>query len=234
MNKNYFIAAICALFAFTTSCETEPVDPYISGIHNPVLNPSSTDYLPRELNNEWHYKTNGVLETAPYKISGSANIEAGAWYIFDGSLFLPKNTTADSFLRKVENDYYLRFENVVGENTTQTPYEVLVLKENLLTGETWNQEVNNHISYTELNLNDVPQRTRIENKVIAKDVAMTINGVRYEKVVNIEAKYFDASDNTYLYTISTWFAKEVGVARQLITNGNDFSQTKVLQDYIVN
>jgi hypothetical protein len=234
MKKNYFVTALFALFVFTTSCETEPVDPYLSGINNPVLNPSSSDYFPRELNNVWKYKTNGILDSTEISIANSSVIGSGAWYNLSGDLFLPKNHSASSFVRKVEGDYYIRLENLTSPTTIQTPYEVIILKENAQTGETWNQEITNTISYTEQNIADVPQRIKIENTIVAKDVAMTINGVRYNSVVNVSSRFSDGSNNTYKYTINTWFEKGVGVVRQVLTNEDDYTVTKVLQDYTIN
>lgn len=234
MKKNYFIAALFALFALTTSCETEPVDPYLSGINNPVLNPSNTDYFPREINNEWHYKTNGILDSLGIAIANSTIIGNGAWYNLSGQLFLPQEHKASTFLRKVEGDYYLRFENLISSTSIQSPFELIIIKENLGVGETWTQEFNNTISYTDLNVLDVPQRTKVVNTVVSKDIAMNINGVRYNSILYISSVYSDAGNNTYKYTINTWFEKGVGVVRQVVTNEDDYTLTKVLQDYTIN
>ena len=234
MKKNYFVAALFALFAFTTSCETEPVDPYLTGINNPVLNPSNTDYFPREINNFWHYKTNGILDSLEVTIANSSVIGNGAWYNLSGELFLPKDHKASTFLRKVEGDYYLRFENLITPTTAQTPYELIILKENVAEGDTWTQEITNSISYTEQEIADVPQRIKIENTVVSKNVAMTINGVRYNNVVYVSSTYTDGGNNTYKYTINTWFEKGVGIVRQVVTNNDNYTATKVLQDYIIN
>lgn len=242
------------------SCDTEPVDPVLvdnnenpnpnnPNPNNPNNPGSSTgDYWPMAVNNEWVFVEGGELNE-PMKIVGTETISGATYYKINYS-FVDAGSdgmtgTANTGIRKNGADYSMRVSvEVPDENGIQinvSPYEFIVLKDDLAAGGTWSQSVVQTTTYvTELPIPMPPIELMLNftGTILEKDVTATVNGETYNNVIKVKLNQEVTLDpnlgggTTTTETI-LWYAKDIGPIRSQSTGGG-LNILQELDSYIIN
>ena len=237
------------------SCDTEPVDSELVGNEeneNPNPNPSDPnnpgepgtstgDYWPMAVNNEWVFLEDGDLND-PMKITGTENINGATYYKINYS-FVDAGTdsmtgTADTGLRKNGGEYSMRVSVNVpdqeGIEINVTPYEFIVLKDNLAAGQTWTQSVIQTTTYVGIPMPPIELTINFTGTILEKDVTATVNGVTYDNVIKVKlAQQVNMMGQITNTESVLWYAKNVGPIRSQSTGGGlDILQE--LDSYVVN
>ena len=240
------------------SCETEPVDSELVGDNpeNPNPNnpnnpnnpgPSSGDYWPMAVNNEWVFEIDGDVQE-PMEISGTENIEGNTYYTINYN-FEEAGTggltgTTHTNLRKNGGDYLMRVSvdmpDEMGFTVTVTPFEYIIFKDNLEVGGTWSQTVT---QVTTMESEDFPMpipptvlTIEFDGTILEKDVTATVNGVTYEDVIKVKVMQtatLELNPVSIVVDSEIWFAKGVGPIKSVaVANGTTTVQE--LDSYQVN
>lgn len=239
MNKIKILAFLLAALPFV-SCETEPVDPYLSGAFDSEVVTSFDDYFPRNTNNVWRYKTNGRLDSTSVVMSGAVPYEDAMWFKMNHGFDALQPENAENLVKRIEDDYlFVTAPVTVTERTTSlkfiiSSYKYLILKENLAQGATWNQTVNYKYSPFGFEMPEVDKKFLVESTIIEKNIPVTVNGNRYENVIHVKHVFKDFYSQDLIMQQSFWLAKGVGVIRTLSEYENGTTTTKVLDSYTVN
>ena len=257
----------------TTSCDYEALDPAIDTtiVENPTTpgeNPGGTpgetpggenpggenpgggtsgDYLPLAINNRWSYsRSNGeeynILLTEVntfgglpyYKYSASAGSEAGVG-------------AADFWFAKSAGSYFLRTGTVtftVGTfSGTQTGSEMIILKDNLAVGETWEGSYEVTTTYTDPSIPSIEMQNEFTGTILEKGVSAAVNNVTYPDVIKVRiertATMFLNNTNAGVTEVTTvyWFAKNVGIIKTIhdeTSSAGTTSYTDNLVGYALN
>lgn len=254
MNKIKLIAGIFLfLISFTfISCENEPIDASIdlsngggSGGNGGGGGGTSTgDYWPTALNNQWVFKTDGVVQ-APMKMISINSIGGNTYYTFDqlfGASSGGTSAAVVSRLRKNSGDYYLKIEDFtfdtgLGITGTLTGYEMLLLKDYLNATQTWSGSFTQTATFT--GLPSTTQATNYTGQILERDAAVTVNGVNYTNVIKMkitQSVTVMGSPGTNVVT-EYWFSKNIGPIKSVTVSTDDTgsqTSTSELQSYIVN
>lgn len=264
MKKNFFrvLVALCVLSA-TVSCDVEPVDPEVvsqnpdngggnNGGGNNGGGSSSGDYWPMAINNQWQYESSEPQNDDPMKIIATQTIGGKLYYKINYA-FTDAGTddltgTATTYLRKENGIYYERVEvnipDTNGMEVTVSPYEFIMLKDNLAVGQGWTETVTQTTSY-EMNIPDFPidmpdAVTTIDftGTIQEKGISVTVNGTTYNDVIKVKVEQditvsmtgvpsMDSSAVSYI-----WFAKNVGPIKAISTSSElGYSNTMELVSY---
>lgn len=259
MNKLKLIAGIfIILISFTfTSCEVEPIDSAIE-LTDPGTGgggggggggtggggTSTGDYWPTALNNQWIFKTDGVVQ-APMKMISINSIGGKTYYTFDqlfGASSEGTSAAVVSRLRKNSGDYYLKIEDFtfdtgLGITGTLTGYEMLLLKDYLNVGQTWTGSFTQTATFT--GLPSTTQATTYTGQILERDASVTVNGVSYTNVIKMKITQVVTVSGAPASNVVTeyWFSKNIGPVKSVTVStdsGTSETTTSELQSYIVN
>lgn len=256
MKKISFLAL--AVFALSFySCNVEPVDP--AALANAANNPggggngggnngggggsgSTGDYYPAALNNQWRYKTNGVLDTDPMKIVQVVNTGGVTVYKFNPqnpTTSLGNTSSTTLSLKKINGDYiYIVDGTTVGAGTptgyTATGFEYTVLKDYLNVGQTWTGTYSQVIDYNDPNFPDITQVANYTGEILGKDLTITVNGQTYPNVIHMKLsqEYTILGMPIGATETEVWYAKNVGPVKSELLGLTSY--TKELDSYILN
>lgn len=182
---------------------------------------TADDYWPRAIGNSWTFNTiNNEVEA--YTIVGTETLDGNEYYTFD-DLF-----DAPSWLRKNGTDYYVRalFSGEVGGIAfTSTPFEVKMIKDDAIVGETWQSEVSYTISY-DGGIPDVDVDATYDFEMIERDISRTVEGVNYTNVIHIETVVNAIGT---IVTVQYYYAKDIGMIEYITDTG-----TASLMEYTLN
>ncbi len=232
MRKLIFSLYFLTSFIFISCDSDSNSDPKPS---NPVTN-NNGDYWPTAINNVWNYSGK---ENESHKIISTELINNKQYYKFDlvnestqnGSL------TGNTFLRKESGNYIYRYGqfniNANGIIGTTTPFEFIILKDNIDVNQTWSDKYKYSVTTT-YDFNGTMQSYTVETQykgtILAKNIKATVENKIYDNVIkiNIEQKatsqgQVDKSNTEY------WFAKDIGLIK-IISN----SVTQNLSSYTLN
>lgn len=261
-NFNHFMKKLGLLIVtlFTlVSCSTEPVDPALlstlstgggngsgggTGGGGTGGGGSSTgDYYPAALNNQWLYKTNGVLDANPNKMVQVVSNNGQTYYKFNainatgtqGSV-----ANAQYSLRKNSGDYFYKYEPMtIGAGTpteaTSTGYEVLILKDYLNVNQTWTGNYSYTVTYTNPMIPAQTQDVSYTGKILERDINYSVEGQNYTNVIHIKIDQVFSIMGTPMQTTSSeiWYAKNVGIIKSILS-GNGLANTQTLSSYTLN
>lgn len=265
MRKFRNLSAFVVLFTALSfiSCETEPVDSDLISQNpdeNPGTNPdtdpgtdpgtSSGDYWPMALNNQWVFTQDGE-ELQPMIIS-SSEVVAGVTYYKVDQFFEQAGTddltgTAVVRLSKTGGNYSVKINvDIPAEEgmptITVSPYEYIVLKDNLNAGQGWTQDVTQTTTFDIPGFPPVEMNIHYEGTILEKDVTAVVDGVTYNNV--IKSKVTQTMENEDMFgnvTVTTftsymWFAKNIGPIRSQTETADspEMNYVQTLSSYIIN
>jgi hypothetical protein len=265
MKKIKSLSVLFVLFSALTliSCDTEPVDPVLTDNidpENPGTNPgtdpgtdpgtSEGDYFPMALNNEWVFALDGVMQD-PMKITGTVTVNNKSYYkinqFFSNAGSGEFTGSAVMLLRKDGGNYSVRVSVDIpvqeGMSISVSPFEYIILKDNLAVGETWTETTTQTTSYdmpeSPVPLPDVVMNLTFNGKILEKGVTAVVNGVTYNDVIKMNLKQtsviegFGEGVPPTITNTEVWFAKNIGPIKAVSTS-EGFSATNELQSYVVN
>ena len=190
------------------SCSDEELSPIVS----------NADYFPNTPGSSWSYK--GIFSTSMTVTGETVKLDGKSFFEIESS-----NSSNPTYLSKRNGEYYLRgFVQGVGDQN------LLVLKDNLGVGSTWNQSI------TLNGLDNIFNYTLIE-----KEITETINDVTYSNVIVVKMEQsFDYQGKLLpVCQIVFHFAKGVGLVKienqyHSLTGLEALNGSSELQHYKVN
>jgi hypothetical protein len=240
-----FVAFTVVLFA---SCSTESIDPVLTesidnggedggGTDNGGGNngggdngggTSSGDYWPMAINNEWQYESSEPQNDQPMKIVSSETINGKQYYkmnrAFQESGNQQMSGTATIHLRKESGSYFQRtslaIPNQNGMSITASPFEILILKDNLEVNGTWTGNAQQNFTYSMPGMPAMTTDIDYKGTIMQNGITFTVNGENYTNVIKIKYEQDIAilmgstevappvHTETYI-----WFAKDIGPIR---------------------
>lgn len=255
MNKLKFMASLVVMILpfFILSCDNEPIDPALAnqmiddggGGNGNGGGTSSGDYWPAALNNQWQYNQNGVLQS-PMKMISVDNISGNTYYKFDnvfGQSSSGSTAQATMRLRKSSGDYYLKYDDLNisagGFTGVQSGFEVLILKDYINVGGTWNGSYNQTTTYDNPILPVITMTTNYDCTILEKNNPVTVNGTTYNTTIKIRFHQITSISGMPASDVYSdyWFAKDVGMVKSITYSmgGTTTPQyTNELVSYIVN
>jgi hypothetical protein len=227
------------------SCEDESIDPSL--INNPGNNSGGTidgDYWPAAFNNSWAYSNNGGANQT-MKMIGTSTVNNNSYYDFD-SVFgqgIQVNGTAAMKMRKNSGNYFVRIEGITlnlggGITATQTPFEFLVLKDNIPVNQTWNGTYTQTTSYSgsQIPLPSVTTTSTYIGTILGTNLTETVSGETFNNVIKLKISQtilLTTSPTPTQVETTYWFAKNVGpIKSETLSNGT--TTTSILTDYVLN
>ncbi len=252
-----------SIFAFVAfSCDNEPVDPalanYINsnsggnggnngggnnGGGNNGGGSTGGDYYPAALNNQWLFKTNGVLDTQPLKMVQVVSNNGQTYYKFNAiNATGSQGSVADAqySLRKNSGDYFYKYEAItIGAGTpaesTSSGYEVLILKDYLNVNQTWTGNYSYTITYTNPIIPTQTQDVSYTGTILEKGISYSVEGQNYTNVIHVKIDQVFSIFGTPLQNTSSevWYAKNVGIIKSIVS-GNGIATTQTLSSYTLN
>ena len=214
------------------------------------------DYWPMEINNSWTYSakvTDFPDSESEIKITDLQNYNGEDSYLFE-NFFGSVQGTDGTGAENLEVDYYSRksdgeYKIFVGELTAelaglyrikQSPYDYVILKDNVDVGSTWDYEFDVTTSYEAIaggaELPEIVTNYDIDLEILEKDVSVVSDGVTYNSVINVKfvqkvsVAGLPSSTATAEYIYS--FAKDVGIVKieGTLFDGDDNITSNVLQE----
>lgn len=266
MKKHSLIRVFLALFVITlASCDTEPVDPVISEQNQNPTNPTNPggggegsgeteptdgDYWPMAVNNQWQFESTEPENDQPMKIIGTETIGGINYYrmnyAFQNSGNEEVSGTSVIHIRKDGQTYYQRASVIMpdenGVQITVTPFELPVLKADVVVGDTWTASIVQETSYyaPDFPIQIPPSYNHIEltGTMLEKGISVTVNGITYTDVIKIKAVQEISIEMQGIelpgtsVTSTVWFAKGVGPIKTEATGMNGaFVSSKNLVSY---
>jgi hypothetical protein len=238
MNKLKQLPLFIILFGFAifTSCTVEPYEGPTSN-SNPTNGGSQStgDYWPMKVNNQWIYKQDGVnLEAS--KILSTEQINGATYYKYNnflGTGSQGSGFSSETWSKKAGGDYYYRFAVTIpsqggSPGISVSPNEILILKDYLAVGGTWEQNFTQITTIT--GFPPVNSAVNIQGKILEKDISITVNGINYTNVIKAEVVQNTQGEvNTNYY----WFAKNIGLIKaQNIIQGSPSTETELVSSII--
>ena len=249
MKNIHLLSTVILMFSaisFTSCSDIEPIDPNIIINPNPEGpdgpgEPSTGDYWPAALNNEWVFQRDGELQS-PMKMISINSIGGQTYYTFNAQTAegnATGETTAVTRLRKSGGNYYLKLDDFVTAPSGQVPgsttsgSETILLKDNVPVGGSWVSNYTQTTTYTAtypaISLDFI-----VTGTIMEKNISVTVLDEVYTDV--IKTKYVQkvtsaagTSESTSYY----WFAKGVGPIK-ITTDGAGASYNSELVSYDLN
>jgi len=215
--------------------------PYANGITNPGQpgggGTSSGDYFPMAVGNTWNYTHDASL------VLGSSQVINGKTYFKETNSFFTGAAEwpdLEEFVAKQNGNYYVAVKSAPGAEHPIETQEIIILKDNLNVGGTWNSSMvlthtdeEGGISVITINTDYVIQE---------KGISMTVNGVNYENVIKV--KSVGTSEFTYngepfgdepeVSSEEMWFAKDIGIIKLKSVMVDEPDEIYDLVDYELN
>lgn len=224
MKKNKFkIFSLLFISALSlTSCsssDSEPVD---------IIGTTTGDYFPMAVNNKWNY-TDGASTTTYAKLLStqdfngityynledtSSELNIPVWMTKKGASYYQKSTTA-SFVQN-------------GSNITMEGYELKILRDDIAVGESWSGKASPKVTYSGSNgSGSYRAKVTYEGSILATGETEIIQGNTYNNIIKVYLiAYVNSKGIINQITTEYWFAKDVGIVRELETSTVD-NQSKI-------
>lgn len=194
-------------------------------------------YWPMALNNSWTYDQDGKTEE-PMKLIGKKTVNGKAYFatehFFSNAGSDGLTGAATILLRQSEGSYYALISVEIPENEgvsiSVSPYELILLKDNLDVGKTWSQKVFQVTSFGIPGIPDVTTQIDVLGTILEKGITFTDNGKQYKDVIKCKVK--QTIGGTVL-TTTYWFAKNIGPLKSQ-TVGDGVNSTTTLLSYKLN
>lgn len=236
------IFAACTVLIMA-SCTTEPIDSSFTATDNGGGNngggnnggggTSSGDYWPMAINNEWQYTSTEPQNDQPMKIEAIETINNKQYYrinrAFQGSGDQQVSGTAVVHLRKENGAYFQRVSVTVpdqdGISVSSSPYEILILKDNLDVNGTWNGVAVQNFTYSVEDLPSISTNIEYKGTIMEKGITFNVQNQSYSNVIKIkyEQDISVTMDNlpvgSEMHTTTyIWFAQNVGPIKSETVN----------------
>lgn len=227
MKKIYFLALFTSFLAlFLTSCSSDDVLDS-NGV-------TTGNYWPMAVNNQWTYKSNGVLST-PSKIIGTDTFGGVTYYQFQEANVYNLQT----WIAKKGAAYFIKIGalNYVESGVTikMDSYEYPVLKDDVPVTSTWSGTLKVNVTATSGG-NTIPMTANIKYTgiITEKDATVVVNGVSYPNVIKLTLKQEVSLQNQITIAESIyWYAKNVGPIYSKTISDNVTTES-ILVDFILN
>lgn len=166
----------------------------------------NNDYLPLGITSYWNYgNLNDVNETQTFTADGEVD--------FNGNNYTRLTGTRGYFyyFRKIPPLYYqyreLSFQGFLSNPPT---VEIVILKDNLLKGQTWESKA------FDAEVEGFAIKIKLVSTIFDRDYSALINGVQYNNLIKVNTEVFFSLDDGYSYATSgsaynTVFAKGKGI-----------------------
>lgn len=225
---------IAALFLviISLSCDNEStVQPQTNTVI-PIVN----DYWPTEIGNEWHYNNSINPNGSPfqlYTIVGTETINGNLYHKFYPQIDQNPDYIIGpfSYLRKNNGDYFYKTgETLIFDTNGTTTYggnEIIILKDYLNINETWS---GSFTYFDSLNgqVIETYNATYI-GEILDSNVTELINGVTYNNIIKTKITTITTrSSGTTTKIIEYWFAKDIGIVKQIYNNSTSHNITSYL------
>jgi hypothetical protein len=226
--KSIYTIIVLLTLGFATSCSTPDATPTPTP---PVT--LSNDYWPTAVNNVWNYIGGTQLEQI--KI-GSFNSNYYIFNNFFGTSSAGSGLTVSSTasLKKDSGNYYLKYGtfqlggSYVG---TMNGFEIIILKDNLPVGGTWNSTYSQTANYTSPIVVSATTTTSIAATILEKDVSLMVNTTTYTNVIHVKIIQTNSSASGIVIVENHyWFSKNIGLIKYSNINGTQTS-TNLLNTY---
>ena len=252
MKKIKFLSVLLVLFTAIsfTSCDNEPIDGALNlddidnggGDGGGGGGASTGDYWPTALNNQWIFSQNGI-EQDPMKITSINSIGGSTYYTFDqmfGTSTSGTGIVAVSRLKKSSGNYYIKIEDItidLGFITGEiTGFEMVLLKDYLEVGQTWNGSYNQTTSYSDPTFPTITQTTNYTGTMLERDATLTFGSTTYTNVLKVRVHQETTFPGVPATIADTdyWFSKDVGPIKVITTEEGGQTYTSNLMSYILN
>ncbi len=169
--------------------------------------PSTTDYWPRAINNQWIFSVDNVNQD-PIKIVSTDLVGGNTYYTFE-----PNATTSNATIRIRKSntgDYFYKIEDITTGGGVTTGSETIILKDYLPVGGSW---TNNYVQTTTypgfppINLDVAVVSTIMETNATVTVPDNTFNNVIVVKRIQT---FSGVGFPTTVTTSTYWFAKNQG------------------------
>lgn len=217
-----FILALTS-FLFSSCGDNEPLDDVLAGQVSSGSSgnggTSTGDYWPATVGNWWQYSQNGVTQD-PVEVIGTDTFNSATYYELgsqsgNGNIF---SGDTSMWLNKNGGFYNIKIGDISfsggGISGTVTGYELIVLKDNIATGESWTGSFTQ--SYTYTGLPSTTQTTNYTGTILEKDVTVTVDGETYTNVIKSQVTMsVDFSGTTTTTSTEYWFALDIGPVKTI-------------------
>lgn len=198
----------------------------LQGIIDGLICENETDYWPRAIGNSWTYNT-AINGEQTYQITGTETIDGLNYYVFDDLFGGP------SWLRKEGPNYYVRAQfsgSLPGYQFTSTPFEVNMIKDDAIVGETWVSDASYTISYIpepgQPNIPDSDVNATYTFEMMERDLTRNVEGVDYNDVILIELVVSSGTTNV---TTQYYYSNNIGLIEYITSEG-----ANTLSNYTLN
>jgi hypothetical protein len=250
MKRIFFLLPFLTAFFLLAlySCETEPLDPVLAQEigNNQGNNPGNGnnsgpvlpgDYWPRAVNNTWNYNDNGV--SSEVNMQNFETISGQSWIKFSdffGSSMLGADVQLTAWLRRNVNEYIIRQSVIIPADDeigfpqiTFSPVNVIVLKQQLNEGDTWVQTATQTLTIA--GGTSSSETVTFNGKILSKDQTFSVGGVNYENVIHVRLDQISSLGST---STQYWFARDIGLVKQLSTSEGQVITSWELISYTLN
>lgn len=214
-----------------TSCssddDTSTVDP---------VETSTGDYWPMALNNSWTMLSMG--EETTMKIIGIENFGGINYYeISDGTSV--GDSPVKQWIAKNGATYYQKIGDIEfsleGISIKMKGYEMAVLKDNLLAGGTWSNQIKANAEYVFMG-ETIKMDYTIDYKgtILEKGISVKVNEKLYDNVIKMNlTQEVNIDGDKEVVDSDYWYAEGVGPIKYTTTTDGETIET-ILIDYIIN
>lgn len=234
--------------AFFISCDVEPIgsdtpiaiiDPSLPT--NPGdVNTEDGDYWPTTIGNYWDLDDLDISNNSiTYEVIGEVEIN-GLDYS-EISQYSVQNqsgieTTANSYLRKVNGDYFFRSEEIEldagGVTGTITSFEYILLKDYLEVDDTWTGTFSYDTTFT--GSPTITANVNYVGTILDKGATETINGEMFEDIIKVNIQQTVTIFGTeQVAETESWYAKNIGLIKSISYNAGIVEADYTIGDYNV-
>lgn len=199
---------------------------------------SSGDYLPLAINNRWTYSRSGAdnydIRLIEMSNFGGINFYKSAAFTSTGA----GEASGDLWLGKSAGDYYSKYGSVSfnagGYTGTQQGYDMLILKDYIAQGATWEGNFEVTTTYTGGSIPPVTMNNHYVGTILEKQVSAVVNNITYPDVIKVKIVRTISMMGQTTNTITShyWFAKNVGIIKTVHEDVSAAGTTNTTEELI--
>ncbi len=215
-NRLVYLFLICSTF-LATSCSDDDDTTIDEG-------EATSNYFPLAINNTWNMENSGGTEET-LSLSSTTTVSGNTYYMSEGAVLgvVIGDDTADTQLgfRKSGATYYAYVSETdfdySGYDASVDAFEYTYFRDDMEEGESVSNtlSVPGSFDVPSIGTTDLSISVAIETTMLAKDTSLTINGVAYENVIELETVATASVLGQELQSVTsyTYFAAEIGVIK---------------------
>ena len=185
---------------------------------------STGNYLPLAVDNKWSYlDQNDQIDDI--NIIKKENLNNKTYYKVDTQKESEElGYPFESWFGKSGAKYFTRtVVEMTSYNAEVSPMEVMILQDNLEVNQTWTQNFKLTIKVYGQGSQSLP--VTITGRIIEKGVAVNVNNVNYEEVIQTNVKMDINGTQT---ETNYWFAKDVGIIKTITLQDGTISTSELI------